>query len=177
VIRRERVISEAEEARYLAAALPLLHDVSVVLFDTGVRPEECHCLRWEHINWDGGRHGLVLVAKGKTKAARRVLPMSPRFRWRLRIAGRWRETLRRVGFGPLKQKTATSITTASSCSTKKRHADDGFHAEMRIARAFSCNNYEVGCNWFILQWLASCETIPRTAIQNDRTRSRGYCAR
>jgi len=41
---RERVISEAEEARYLAAASPLLHDVSVVLFDTGIRPEECHCL-------------------------------------------------------------------------------------------------------------------------------------
>ena len=46
----------AEEALYLAAALPLLHDVSVVLFDTGMRPEECHCLRWENINWQGGRN-------------------------------------------------------------------------------------------------------------------------
>lgn len=78
--RRERVLSQAEEARYLAAALPLLHDVSVLLFDTGVRPEECHCLRWENINWSGGRNGLILITKGKTKAARRVLPMSPRVR-------------------------------------------------------------------------------------------------
>src|SRR5438477_5803802 len=44
--RRERVITSREEALYLAVALPLLHDVSFVLFDTGMRPEECHCLRW-----------------------------------------------------------------------------------------------------------------------------------
>jgi len=86
--RRERVISEAEEARYLAVALPLLHDVSVILFDTGMRPEECHCLRWEHINWDGSRNGAVLVTKGKTKAARRVLPISPRVR--IVLENRWR---------------------------------------------------------------------------------------
>jgi len=78
--RRERVISANEESLYLAAAQPLLHDVSVVLFDTGMRPEECHCLTWDNINWDGGRHGIVLIAKGKTKAARRVLPLSPRVR-------------------------------------------------------------------------------------------------
>jgi len=78
--RRERVITSKEEALYLAAALPLLHDVSVVLFDTGMRPEECHCLRWENITWDGGRNGVLLIAKGKTKAARRVLPLSPRVR-------------------------------------------------------------------------------------------------
>jgi hypothetical protein len=43
--RRERVISSKEEALYLAAALPLLHDVSTILFDTGMRPEECHSLK------------------------------------------------------------------------------------------------------------------------------------
>jgi integrase len=78
--RRERVISSKEEALYLAAALPLLHDVSTVLFDTGMRPEECHSLKWENINWDGGRNGVLLIAKGKTKSARRVLPLSPRVR-------------------------------------------------------------------------------------------------
>jgi integrase len=78
--RRERVISSKEEALYLAVALPLLHDVSTVLFDTGMRPEECHSLKWENINWDGGRNGVLLIAKGKTKSARRVLPLSPRVR-------------------------------------------------------------------------------------------------
>ncbi len=72
----------------LASALPLLHDVSVVLFDTGMRPEECHCLRWENITWDGGRNGVLLIAKGKTKAARRVLPLSPRVR--MVLENRWK---------------------------------------------------------------------------------------
>ena len=60
--------------------MPLLHDVSLVLFDTGMRPEECHCLRWDNINWDGGRNGVLLITEGKTKAARRALPFSPRLR-------------------------------------------------------------------------------------------------
>ena len=86
--RRERVITSKEEALYLAAALPLLHDVSVVLFDTGMRPEECHCLRWEGITWDGGRNGVLLITKEKTKAARRVLPLSPRVR--VILENRWK---------------------------------------------------------------------------------------
>src|SRR5207248_10572377 len=36
--RRERVITSEAEALYLAAALPLLHAVAIVLFDTGLRP-------------------------------------------------------------------------------------------------------------------------------------------
>jgi integrase len=86
--RRERVISAGEEVLYLAAALPLLHDVSIVLFDTGMRPEECHSLQWDNVNWEGGRNGTVLVAKGKTKAARRMLPMSPRVR--VVLENRWK---------------------------------------------------------------------------------------
>lgn len=78
--RRERVITAKEEALYLAVALPLLHDVSLVLFDTGMRPEECHSLRWENITWGVGRNGVLLIPKGKTKAARRVLPLSQRVR-------------------------------------------------------------------------------------------------
>src|SRR5271167_4140297 len=86
--RRERVITPREEALYLAAASPLLHDVSVVLFDSGVRPEECHCLGWENITWDGGRNGVLLITKGKTRAARRSLPLSPRVR--MVLENRWK---------------------------------------------------------------------------------------
>jgi len=86
--RRERVISASEEALYLAAASPLLHDVSIVLFDTGMRPQECQSLRWEHANWHGGRNGAVLVAKGKTNAARRLLPLSSRVR--MVLENRWK---------------------------------------------------------------------------------------
>jgi integrase len=78
-----------EENCYLAASAPPLHDVSLVLFDTAMRPEECHLLRWEFVNWSAGRHGIVLIKKGKTKAARRLLPLSPRVS--VMLQARWRD--------------------------------------------------------------------------------------
>jgi integrase len=78
--RRERVVTVEEETRYLAVASPLLASVAAILADTGLRPDECHRLRWEDITWVNGRNGTLLVTHGKTAAARRVLPMSPRVR-------------------------------------------------------------------------------------------------
>lgn len=77
---RERVVSFEEEARYLASAREPLASVAGVLVDTGMRPEECYRLRWEVVTWMNGRNGSLLVTHGKTKAARRVLPMTPRVR-------------------------------------------------------------------------------------------------
>jgi integrase len=53
----------------------LLHDVGVVLLDCGLRPEECHRLRWEHIRSDS-----MFIPHGKTVNARRELPLSDRVR-------------------------------------------------------------------------------------------------
>jgi integrase len=78
--RRERVVTPEEEARYLAAAPPLLADVATVLFDTGMRPDEVHRMCWEHITWSSRRHGVLLVTEGKTDAARREIPMTERVR-------------------------------------------------------------------------------------------------
>ena len=77
---REHVVSFAEEAKYIAASSEPLGSVAAVLVDTGLRPEECFRLRWESITWSNGRHGTLLVTHGKTAAARRVLPMTPRVR-------------------------------------------------------------------------------------------------
>ena len=77
---RERVITPDEEMRYLAAASPLLADVASVLADTGLRPDECYQLRWENVTWVNGRNGSLLITHGKTAAARRALPMTPRVR-------------------------------------------------------------------------------------------------
>jgi len=77
---RERVITPVEEAKYLAASSETLAAVASVLIDAGLRPEECFRLRWEAITWANGRHGTLLVTHGKTAAARRVLPMTPRVR-------------------------------------------------------------------------------------------------
>ena len=84
---RERVVSSSEEARYLAVAPDLLASIVTILADTGMRPEECFRLRWESVTWTNGRHGTVLVTHGKTTAARRVLPMTPRVR--ALVEARW----------------------------------------------------------------------------------------
>ncbi len=77
---REFVLSQEEEAKYLAAAPELLASVAIVLADTGMRPEECYRLQWEYVTWVNGRNCSLLVTHGKTAAARRVLPMTPRVR-------------------------------------------------------------------------------------------------
>jgi integrase len=77
---REHVVMREEEAKYLAAAQEPLGSVASVLVDTGLRPEECFRMRWEGITWSNGRYGTFLVTHGKTAAARRMLPMTPRVR-------------------------------------------------------------------------------------------------
>jgi integrase len=78
--RREHVVGQDEEARYLAATSEPLASVAIALADTGMRPDECFRLRWEAITWAHGRNGTFLITHGKTAAARRVLPMTPRVR-------------------------------------------------------------------------------------------------
>lgn len=77
---RERVIRPEEEALYLSVAAEPLPSIVTTLIDTGLRPEEAFRLRWEVICWLNGRHGTLLITRGKTAAARRVLPMTPRVR-------------------------------------------------------------------------------------------------
>jgi len=84
---RERVITPEEEQRFLDKASEPLKSVSIVLADTGMRPEECYRMRWENVNWQHGKFGTVLVPFGKTAAARRVIPLTPRVRFVLEA--RW----------------------------------------------------------------------------------------
>lgn len=86
---RERVISREEEARYLVCAPPLLAAVAVILFDSGARPEEAFRLGWQGVRWDDGRNGTLFIDRGKTKAARRVIPMTARVR--AILEARWRD--------------------------------------------------------------------------------------
>jgi len=76
-VRRERVVSDEEFSRYLSCAQPLLADVVMILNETGLRPDECHRLEWRDIDL---AHNCLFVRIGKTKAARRRLPMTPSVR-------------------------------------------------------------------------------------------------
>ncbi len=84
---REHVVTPHEEDAYLNAADPELAAFMILAFDTGLRPDEAYSLRWEHVNWKSGKTGSVFVAHGKTRAARRIVPMTPRLK--LVLEARW----------------------------------------------------------------------------------------
>lgn len=77
---RDRVITADEEAKYLAAAHEPLSSIATVLTDTGLRPDECYRLRWADISFEDFKYGSLSVRHGKTKAARRKIPLTPRLR-------------------------------------------------------------------------------------------------
>src|SRR5438105_9842125 len=45
--------------------------------------------RWENVSFANGRHGTILITSGKTAAARRILPLTPRAR--AVLESRWNE--------------------------------------------------------------------------------------
>lgn len=70
---RDRVLTPQEEAAYLSKAGPLLREVTTLLLDCGLRPEECFRLRRENVRDSG-----IEIQHGKTEAARRRIPLSQR---------------------------------------------------------------------------------------------------
>jgi integrase len=62
--------------KYLNACPQPWHDCAVLILDEGFRPSEAFSLEWPHIAFQNG--GLIRIASGKSKAARRTLPMTPR---------------------------------------------------------------------------------------------------
>jgi integrase/recombinase XerD len=56
------------------------------MFGTGLRPSEVLSLRWERIHLNGAS-GMLQVAEGKSRAARRMLPMIPAVYHALKV--RW----------------------------------------------------------------------------------------
>lgn len=115
---RERVVTDKDEAAYLEAAGELMRDIATVLIDTGMRPEENSRLRWESISWLNGQYGTLQVTHGKTAAARRMLPLSPRVREVLER--RWEASDRATHGWVWSSKTASGHVEPSTM--KKQHA-------------------------------------------------------
>jgi len=125
---RERVITVEEERAYLDKAPEPLKPIAMVLADTGLRPEECYRMRWEDLNWKNGRNGTLLVTHGKTAAARRLIPMTPRVRFVLETRWEFASKPQDGWVWP----APTRSGHVEHCSLKKQHA-----------RAFRLANKEV----------------------------------
>ena len=84
--QRERVLNERDVAAYLAVCDQPWRAAATIILGTGMRPGEVFALRWELVLLNG-HGGLIQVAEGKSRAARRLLPMVPVVYDTLR--GRW----------------------------------------------------------------------------------------
>jgi len=162
---REHVVPFDEETKYLAAASEPLGSVATVLADTGMRPEECFRLRWEAITWVNGRHGTLLVTHGKTAAARRVLPMTPRVRRVLE--NRWERADKPVEGWVWPAPTRSGHLEPSSI--KKQHAKAVKASRVRrfvlysLRHTFLTRLGESGCDTWTLARIAGHSSIAISA--------------
>jgi integrase len=74
--QRDRVLTDMEWQQYIVECPQPWHDSAIIIRGTRMRPGEVFSLRWENI-YLNGNSGLIQITDGKTKAARRMLPMIP----------------------------------------------------------------------------------------------------
>ena len=82
VFPRDRMVTHEDEKRLLAASPRPLRDVLTIMLDSGLRNGEVTRMRWEYINWEGA---FCFNPKGKTRKARRPVPLNDRVIALLRI--------------------------------------------------------------------------------------------
>lgn len=70
-----RVVSYEEERQYLAEASQPLIDFASVMIDTGMRPAEVAAIQKKDLFFD---QGYLYIPEGKTKAAKRRIPLTSR---------------------------------------------------------------------------------------------------
>jgi integrase len=78
-VQRDRVLTDAEITKYLDACPQPWRDCATLIVDEGFRPSEVFSLQWPNVLLnDGSGSGLIRIIEGKSKAARRTLPLTPR---------------------------------------------------------------------------------------------------
>jgi integrase len=74
--QRERVLTDIEATTYLAACPQPWRDCATIMLGTAMRPSEVFALRWENVLLNG-HDGILQITDGKSRAARRMLPLVP----------------------------------------------------------------------------------------------------
>lgn len=72
---RWRVISSEEERLYLMAATQPLKDIAILMLECGCRPDELFKMERKNVNLEDG---YLFVPFGKTRSAKRLIPLSSR---------------------------------------------------------------------------------------------------
>ena len=75
------MLSRKQEEIYLAACRQPLQDIAILMLETGLRIGETINLEWTDIILEpvnGARFGYLRVREGKSKNARRIIPLTDR---------------------------------------------------------------------------------------------------
>ena len=136
----------------------LLRDVTTLLVDCGLRPEECFRLRWEHV-----RDGALNIPFGKTENARRAIPLSER-------AASLLEVRKAVARSPWVFPAGTQSGHVEKSSLKKQHPKA--YTLARVA-AFPLYTFRHTC---LTRWAAHMDpyTLGYLAGHSDFSTTRRY---
>ncbi|MFB3923937.1 MAG: tyrosine-type recombinase/integrase [Terriglobia bacterium] len=117
-----RVVSQEEQRKYLGKANVLLRDVATLILETGMRPEEVFTIRKENVHLT---HGYIFVPTGKTRFARRNIPLTDAAK-----AVLWRRVKKAKGpyIFPSRHDLSKPLTTV-----KKAHAEALKEAKIKPA--------------------------------------------
>jgi integrase len=75
--QRDRVLSDSEVRKYLEACPQPWKDCATIILNEGLRPSEVFALQWSHVFFNENGTGIIQIVEGKSKAAHRLLPMTP----------------------------------------------------------------------------------------------------
>ena len=139
--QRERIVTEAEFLAYVELCRQPWHDVAVLLYGSGIRPGEAYKLRWEHVIVNGAG-GVIQIAEGKSRAARRFLPMVPevyrttKARWESlgrpaegwvfpagSVSGHLEESAAKIHHAKALHKLQAATAAIERCAKNARHSD------------------------------------------------------
>ena len=83
--QRDRVLVQHEIDMYLEACPQPWRDCATIILEEGCRPGEVFGLRWPHVLFNDDGTGMIQIVAGKSKAARRILPLTSRVYALLRV--------------------------------------------------------------------------------------------
>jgi len=76
--QRDRALTEEELNPYLEACPQPWKDAATIISEEGMRPGETFVMRWEYLFLGEDGTGLIRVVDGKSRAAKRIIPMTPK---------------------------------------------------------------------------------------------------
>lgn len=155
--QREFVLSREDESRYLSACPQPLRDCALLLLDTGLRVGEALGLEWRDVRLLP-EPGFVQIREGKSRYARRGVPLTSRSRAMLEARRKVARSLSVFGEGDGRAMLNTSLAHQHA---KVRRAL-GLPAEFvlhSLRHSFCTRLGEAGTEAFLIQRLAGHHSV------------------